>query len=365
MKNKILFCAMLCLACTFSVTVNAQLEVIQSGDVIVNKNLEVGDTLAVNEYFVAQNNAYIADTLKVGRKLNVRDTLYVNGNIKMPHAINTDYSSTNIIRNLRVGLNMTVEKGATIKEGLIVNKNITIGNVLNDNASLNIDTISRKTNAHYGIMSHVKTANSMPTGSVYGVCGWADASATTSNYPITQIVGVYGKAVRATQLSSFSAGVAGMANMYGGVAVYGGIGMNPDLPLPTTFSGVYAVYFNGTVNVNGSLIATTLSTTSDYNKKENIKKIELELAGKINQLQPISYTFKQDSTWKYDKEATELQGVHYGLIAQEVQKVFPELVYERGGQLSINYIELIPLLILEVQKLSAEVEVLQKKIDGK
>ena len=59
---------------------------------------------------------------------------------------------------------------------------------------------------------------------------------------------------------------------------------------------------------------------------------------------------------------------NYGIkdyAMSQMQKVFPELVYERGGQLSINYIELIPLLILEVQKLSAEVEVLQKRIDGK
>ena len=63
---------------------------------------------------------------------------------------------------------------------------------------------------------------------------------------------------------------------------------------------------------------------------------------------------------QYDTDAKELQEIHYGLIAQDVQKIYPNLVYQRGEQLSINYIELIPLLIKTVQELSAEVEELKK-----
>ena len=65
---------------------------------------------------------------------------------------------------------------------------------------------------------------------------------------------------------------------------------------------------------------------------------------------------------------TELNGVdtfddtktHYGLLAQEVQKIYPELVYsDDAGMLSINYIELIPLLIQSIQDLASQVEELQ------
>lgn len=41
MKNKIILGAMLMVACVFSVEVNAQLEVVTSGDVNVSKNLNV------------------------------------------------------------------------------------------------------------------------------------------------------------------------------------------------------------------------------------------------------------------------------------------------------------------------------------
>lgn len=55
---------------------------------------------------------------------------------------------------------------------------------------------------------------------------------------------------------------------------------------------------------------------------------------------------------------------HYGLLAQDVQKLFPDLVKENGdGYLSVNYIELIPLLIQAVQELSGEVEELKKQLD--
>ena len=47
---------------------------------------------------------------------------------------------------------------------------------------------------------------------------------------------------------------------------------------------------------------------------------------------------------------------HYGFDAQELQKLFPELVHEdKMGNISINYVELIPLLVQTIQKLSAEV----------
>ena len=52
--------------------------------------------------------------------------------------------------------------------------------------------------------------------------------------------------------------------------------------------------------------------------------------------------------------------MHYGFVAQELQEIAPELIREDGaGYLSINYIELIPLLVQKVQDLSAEVEELK------
>jgi len=45
------------------------------------------------------------------------------------------------------------------------------------------------------------------------------------------------------------------------------------------------------------------------------------------------------------KKHHEREGYEYGLIAQEVQKEFPEMVYEEDGYLSVDYIQMIPVLV--------------------
>lgn len=89
---------------------------------------------------------------------------------------------------------------------------------------------------------------------------------------------------------------------------------------------------------------------------------------KLSTLRPVQYNMRPYSevmavasdTGSVATKAVEKweidNNVHYGLIAQEVQEIYPELVQADGaGMLSINYIELIPLLIQSVQELSAQV----------
>ncbi|MCQ4917067.1 T9SS C-terminal target domain-containing protein, partial [Bacteroides nordii] len=48
---------------------------------------------------------------------------------------------------------------------------------------------------------------------------------------------------------------------------------------------------------------------------------------------------------------------HYGFVAQELKEVSPDLVYDNAqGELSINYIEMIPLLLQSIQELAMEVK---------
>ena len=48
---------------------------------------------------------------------------------------------------------------------------------------------------------------------------------------------------------------------------------------------------------------------------------------------------------------------HFGLVAQELREIYPDLVYENdNGYLSINYTELIPVLIQGIKELKAKVE---------
>lgn len=83
--------------------------------------------------------------------------------------------------------------------------------------------------------------------------------------------------------------------------------------------------------------------SSDRTLKTNIKSLN-NLIPKLRKLRPVSYNWK--SSGKKDN----------GLIAQEVREVFPDLVIKSSsnGKLSVNYIELTPLLLQGIQELDRE-----------
>ena len=48
---------------------------------------------------------------------------------------------------------------------------------------------------------------------------------------------------------------------------------------------------------------------------------------------------------------------HYGLSAQELQEIYPDLVYKgQDSNLGINYVELVPILIRSIQELKQELD---------
>lgn len=136
--------------------------------------------------------------------------------------------------------------------------------------------------------------------------------------------------------------------------------------------GRYAGYFNGDTYVAGTLTTRNLTTLSDARYKSNIQSINSTALSKIATLNPVQYNMMSERAIAMANavpsdtaqvatqamDATEMTDntIHYGLLAQEVKQIYPELVHEdAAGVMSINYIELIPLLIQAVQDLSAQV----------
>lgn len=96
-----------------------------------------------------------------------------------------------------------------------------------------------------------------------------------------------------------------------------------------------------------NMFATAFTVTSDLHLKEKVLSLD---GASIHQLRPVSFNWRGNADNR----------LHYGLIAQEVQKVLPDLVDDHfDGSLSMNYMELIPLLISEVQKLRKEVDTIR------
>ena len=115
--------------------------------------------------------------------------------------------------------------------------------------------------------------------------------------------------------------------------------------------------------VNGSII-----NPSDLSLKENVMSIkELKEKNKNNcyesilELNPIKYNYISDKNKKQ----------HYGFIAQEVEDYFPELITEINIDINdtpiktVNYIELIPIMLSKMQEMQNEIDDLKTKCKNK
>ena len=112
-------------------------------------------------------------------------------------------------------------------------------------------------------------------------------------------------------------------------------------------------------NISGSEIEASGDViafgSSDERLKDNIKPIT-EPLWKVSQIG--GYTFD----WN-DKQET-YKGSDVGVVAQEIHKVLPEIVTERGnGYLAVKYEKIVPLLIESIKELKKEVDDIKQKCD--
>lgn len=126
--------------------------------------------------------------------------------------------------------------------------------------------------------------------------------------------------------------------------------------------------------IGGNLRVNSTSYTSDLRFKENIRPLDNALEN-LMKIKPFQYTFIQN---KGNKENDSLNvnvnkdnsinynfdnKIHFGLIAQDIQKIYPNLVTEdEKGYLSLNYVELIPIMINAIQKQNEKIEQLEALI---
>lgn len=97
-----------------------------------------------------------------------------------------------------------------------------------------------------------------------------------------------------------------------------------------------------------------ITDVSDRRQKENITPLPNALAG-INALNGYSFTMKDDPDHK----------IEYGLIAQEVEPIFPELVITKpDGLKTLNYIGLIAPLVEAIKAQQAQIDALKDELDG-
>ncbi|MBO7433796.1 MAG: tail fiber domain-containing protein, partial [Salinivirgaceae bacterium] len=103
----------------------------------------------------------------------------------------------------------------------------------------------------------------------------------------------------------------------------------------------------------------TLQTSSDIRYKTEIKPLERAL-DKVLTLSGVTYKWRASEfpEQHFDNKT------HIGVIAQEVEKVFPELVNtDESGYKSVEYANIAPVLIEAIKELKAEKDALEAKLD--
>jgi len=117
----------------------------------------------------------------------------------------------------------------------------------------------------------------------------------------------------------------------------------------------------------GTVHYSTLSQDSDLSIKENIREITSPLQT-IRQIRGIQYDLKRDYFINTQEERIDElveEGKNkYGVIAQELKEILPDLVlYDEELKLhSVNYVEMIPILVEAIKEQQIQIEELQAAI---
>jgi len=214
--------------------------------------------------------------------------------------------------------------------------------------------------SNYGVVGGVIAgSNSSKAFGVYGV-GWKGGTPTNG-----RSYGVYGYAGNATD--GYNYGAYGyLVSGRDGAAVYGTLTGDRDI------NGQYAGYFDGDVHIRGDLTVDGTYPSSDIKLKKDVRVIEEDVISKLEGLQVIRFKKKHYSEYEelsdtadQTKITAELESERFtkdriGLIAQELQLTFPEVVKEtNSGYLAVDYNQLIPILVKAITEQQVQIEELQ------
>lgn len=213
----------------------------------------------------------------------------------------------------------------------------------------------------YKTVSHANCPSTLYGNFKYGVY-----SGASGNNGSGRAIGVLGQAGFAT--SGWNYGVIGgiSDDNVNGAGIFGTTNHNTGVYV----GGRYAGFFDGDAYVTGTLTSYSLVTPSDIRLKENVVQLssEEESCGEtlasVMDMNIVKYNYTDRPSMDSDTAQVKAKipnaakkQLHYGLIAQELQKIYPDLVIEgQDGYLGVNYVELVPILIRSIQELKQEID---------
>lgn len=197
-----------------------------------------------------------------------------------------------------------------------------------------------------GLTSMAAAYTNLGSGRCMGVCGYAGRYTSGYNY------GVLG----GISESTYGAGVFGTISNHNGIYI----------------NGLYAGYFDGPTYCNNTFTTQNFVNLSDIRLNQDVKQLSSTTSvgstlENVMNMNVITYRFKDREIPEAERDTISAEmakkmystpkNLHYGLSAQELQEIYPDLVYEgQDGYLGVNYVELVPILIRSIQELKQELE---------
>jgi hypothetical protein len=143
-------------------------------------------------------------------------------------------------------------------------------------------------------------------------------------------------------------------NLYGtGMISYNGI-IDMNGPIYIEHDGAVTLDVIGNTKIHGNLLlGGNITSYSDIRIKDNICNLSSCLS-KIDHISGYSFT---------RKDLIDKDKIYIGLIAQEVEEYFPDLVTETEDIKSINYQSMVAVLLECIKELKGEINELKKEIN--
>lgn len=195
----------------------------------------------------------------------------------------------------------------------------------------------------------------MPTSQIRGEASAFHCNRSIRNLPVyipnvtgtnpNRIKGIHGHALGARYNMGVMGSVGASSDMFAGAGIFGAV-----TTYPITFTGVWAGYFFGNVKVTSNIYGTLVSSapTSASNASYGIMNDEqLGISERLQNIDLLQWERKVEDANEETSRAS------YGLAADQVREVFPELVIEdEHGDPCINYVEMVPLLVQTIKELN-------------
>ena len=270
------------------------------------------------------------------------------------------------------------------------NSTAILGNVTGAGVALRAES-TNPTNTFAAIQANTNSSNAQNSavlgnnsGGGYGISGQIPSTASG-------LAGVYGNNLRTTggygvYGQGFN-GVVGQTNYPGGFGVYGGnttstvsgtnlgigtygVGFNGVYGQTTNVTSGWAGYFTADIGCDGAGYALGgWVNASDRRLKSDIQPI----GNALNKLASLDGKYYTITTKTLDKDGKVQQHSRkqYGVIAQDLEKVFPEMISEKAIFINtgddttyktVEYTQLVPVLLEAVKELKLKVETLENEV---